>query len=213
MKECSKCHKIKSYREFIFRKGSKDSYCGRCKLCLNKHRREYMANNQQIIERMAARIGKWKINNREKILVTYAKYCAKNKEKLIAYRVNNAVKIEANRAKYRANNKEKIAKNLVQWRENNSGKKAALNSKRRAFKRNATVPWANQQYIEDLYANCREVERLFAQIGLKVKFNVDHIVPLQHDLVSGLHVEHNLQILTAGENGSKGNKFSINEED
>ena len=39
-------------------------------------------------------------------------------------------------------------------------------------------------------------------------FDVDHIVPLQGENVSGLHVLSNLQYLTKEENGRKANKFS-----
>jgi hypothetical protein len=38
--------------------------------------------------------------------------------------------------------------------------------------------------------------------------DVDHIVPLQGENVSGLHILSNLQYLTKEENGRKGNKFS-----
>ena len=39
--------------------------------------------------------------------------------------------------------------------------------------------------------------------------NVDHIIPLNNPIVSGFHVENNLQYLTARENVKKGNKLIL----
>ena len=43
------------------------------------------------------------------------------------------------------------------------------------------------------------------------KYEVDHIIPLQHALVSGLHVPNNLQIISAVENREKGSYFDPEE--
>ncbi len=66
----------------------------------------------------------------------------------------------------------------------------------RAAKKNATPPWVN-------HATIREVYKWAAVEGK----HVDHIIPLQHPQVCGLHVSWNLQLLTQSENSRKYNKF------
>jgi excisionase family DNA binding protein len=64
-------------------------------------------------------------------------------------------------------------------------------------------PWASGAAIREIYA---EAKRLTAETG--VEHHVDHVIPLQGPNVSGLHVETNLQILSATANIGKGNKFA-----
>lgn len=73
----------------------------------------------------------------------------------------------------------------------------ARSSSRRAAKLQRTPSWANLDKIKEIYRMCPE------------GYHVDHIVPLQGELVSGLHVENNLQHLPASENLAKGNKFNV----
>lgn len=75
-------------------------------------------------------------------------------------------------------------------------------AKRNAAKLGATPPWANQEAIKQFYVEAR---RLTAETG--IPHEVDHIVPLQHPLVCGLHVETNLQVLTAEANNTKNNRW------
>jgi hypothetical protein len=58
-----------------------------------------------------------------------------------------------------------------------------------------TPKWADRSKIRDIYANCPEGH------------HVDHIIPLRGKLVSGLHIETNLQYLLAHENMKKHNTY------
>lgn len=68
-------------------------------------------------------------------------------------------------------------------------------AKYRAAKLQRTPEWADDQAIKEFYKNCPK------------GYQVDHIVPLQGELVSGLHTLSNLQYLSAEDNHKKGNKF------
>lgn len=81
------------------------------------------------------------------------------------------------------------------WAKRYPGKNAALRMKRHAAKLQRTPPWADFIAIAKVYIRA-------AQQGL----TVDHVIPLQGKLVSGLHVENNLQLLTKSENSKKGNR-------
>lgn len=63
-------------------------------------------------------------------------------------------------------------------------------------------PWADKAAMRAIYS---EALRLTKATG--VIHHVDHVIPLKGKAVSGLHVETNLQILTAVENIRKHNSF------
>lgn len=75
-------------------------------------------------------------------------------------------------------------------------------SARRARKKKAAVAWADMDAIDAIYAKCQRISE-----ETNIKHQVDHIVPLAGDNVCGLHVENNLQIITASENARKGKSF------
>ena len=67
----------------------------------------------------------------------------------------------------------------------------------------ATPSWANKTKIDEIY---KERDHL-NQSG--ILHHVDHIIPLNHPLVCGLHVESNLQVLLKEDNEFKNNTFHI----
>lgn len=75
-------------------------------------------------------------------------------------------------------------------------------AKRRAEKSSRTPPWADLAKIRALHD---EAQRLTLSTG--IAHHVDHVLPLQGELVSGLHVETNMQIITGAENSRKKNHF------
>jgi len=52
-----------------------------------------------------------------------------------------------------------------------------------------------------------QLEAQLLSIDTGVKYEVDHIIPLVHDQVCGLHVPANVQILTKAENRQKASRF------
>ena len=81
------------------------------------------------------------------------------------------------------------------------------NALRRSLKKQATPKWLNNEdlwMIEEIY----ELAQL-RKNTTKVDWHVDHIVPLVSNIVCGLHVPWNLQVIEARQNLVKYNKFDI----
>ena len=77
----------------------------------------------------------------------------------------------------------------------------ALQRKRHCAKLQRTPKWADSAAINAVYE-----ARLKADQLTGMKHEVDHIIPLQGKLVSGLHVHNNLRVVTQRVNRSKGNR-------
>lgn len=75
---------------------------------------------------------------------------------------------------------------------------------RRALKKTAQPPWVREMDLLHWY---EEAQRLTKETG--TEHSVDHIVPLKHPLVCGLHVPWNLQVMTLLANKRKGNRFEV----
>jgi len=124
----------------------------------------------------------------------------KNPELAAMYRKTSDV----NRYK---NFKNEVQQKNKKWKTKNPSKVAAIDAKRRAAIILRTPTWFNNEHqwmVEEAY----ELAQLRTQI-FKFSWHVDHIIPLQGKLVSGLHLPHNLQVIPATDNLSKSNQFTV----
>lgn len=71
---------------------------------------------------------------------------------------------------------------------------------RRASERRATPSWADRAAIREVFKQARRITELTG-----VRHSVDHLVPINHPLVCGLHCEANLRVLPLKDNMRKSN--------
>lgn len=110
------------------------------------------------------------------------------------------------RERYHQNKEWNAARKKV-YRSNNRHVINASASKRRAAQLHRIPKWLTD--FDKLKIKC-----IYSIASMLTKTNkelwvVDHIIPLQGKLVSGLHVPSNLQVMRARENESKFNKFEV----
>ena len=142
------------------------------------HQKKYLTNKEKVLQRNK----EWVKNNREK-----RNYLSQ---------------------KWRDENREKFRESCKKSREKNKARIIKNNIKRLKGLDYATPLWADLNYMNDVYSNCREANNLFESLGLNSwKMQVDHIHPLKNELVCGLHNQFNLQVISAQENLKKSNKF------
>lgn len=119
-------------------------------------------------------------------------------------------KKEIDRRKYEAD-KPKAMRYFAEWKKKNPTKVKAYakrhyeankykyrekDAMRRAREIQATPSWVDREALKQIYASCPK------------GYHVDHIIPLNHPDVCGLHVPSNLQVIPAKDNLRKSNKLN-----
>lgn len=107
------------------------------------------------------------------------------------------------RRNYFAKNPEKRASAKYSYRKNQPGMFEVKRFQSKMKNRAAMPAWADRKAMAQFYAVAA------ARRAGGEDVTVDHAIPLNHDLVCGLHNQFNLQFLTFMENVVKSNKFEI----
>ena len=126
--------------------------------------------------------------------VKKAQYRKANRDKLLSDKQQDYAK---NRARYLADKKV--------YRQENKGTIRALNAARKRVVKLRTPAWLSTDelwLVKEVYKLAAHRTELFG-----FQWDVDHIVPLQGTIVSGLHVPWNLQVIPSRDNICKKNKF------
>lgn len=157
-------------------------------------------------EKTAAYNRKYRLNNAERISIRRKAFYLSNRARLsferkLKYK-ENPEPAKKRAAKRRLQNAVGCAIAIARWQKAHPDRANAINRKHKAAKLKALPFWADLGKIEKFYS---DAQRLSKETG--IAHQVDHIVPLQSSLVSGLHVEANLRIIHKSLNCSKQNRF------
>lgn len=137
----------------------------------------------------------------------YQKNPNKVKARTKAWKLNNPDKKREFNRVYKKCNKEKVNSNTRKYKRKNRAVTSANTAKRRAALLQRTPKWLKEldyQHIK-LFYECADA--MTKETG--VKFVVDHVIPLQGERISGLHIASNLQVIPARDNESKKNRYKV----
>lgn len=137
-----------------------------------------------------------------------AKWCRScQKSYMDSYYEKNKQRLIERVAKWKSENPEKRKANTQRYYKRNKSYYHEKVHQRRSLQRAADHTSSDKEFVEQLY---QYASMWNAFVPPRFKLHIDHIVPLKHELVCGLHTAANLQLLWAAENWSKNNSFERN---
>ncbi|WP_157443343.1 hypothetical protein [Curvibacter lanceolatus] len=189
---------------------NKDGLQYQCKECKSAYKKENREATNLIAkrgreknpEKHRAATKKWFDANKQRALQKRKIYYYENLDYSRRYSIEYKAKNPDYYVSYRNKNIERETARVKRWAQANKHRLNASYARRRFAKSRSTPLWANKEAIIDIYKKSRELSQ-----ATGVEHHVDHIVPLQSDVVCGLHCEANLQIIDAKENIRKNNRW------
>ena len=184
-KQCKSCLQDLPWDNFYLKNGKPAArLCRACKLV--EMRKLYASDPDQFKNRARS----WKRSNQNRAAELRRLYAKRNKASFKAWC-----------ASYRERHRDKVRSSGLAWYYRNAHKAREANRRRVAYELSATPPWSDKQKILAIYQEARRIE-----LETGIRYSVDHIVPLKHNLVCGLHNEFNLRAIPLVDNLIKGNR-------
>lgn len=176
-RECSLCRSYEAIINFNKNKTHPFGYTPHCKLCCASFKKSHYKANK------------------EKILANCKVYRETNNE-IIKKKKSQYGKKVRKEAWWKEKNKS--------WKLRNKDRLRALSAKDRACRRKASIPLSDAllEKIVRFYKKAVILEQSF-----NIRYEVDHIIPIKHEKVCGLHVPWNLVVIPKDMNGFKRNSF------
>lgn len=188
MKACNSCGAVKTLDLFPKSKKVKSGRSAVCLVCTLEAAKIRRAKNPELYAATQKACAK--------------RYRERNREQIDArvreWKTKNATRHQA----WREANKERAAQQFREWRLARPAEMAAKKAARRASIKRAFPKWARKLDFVSIYAHRDRVTELTG-----VEHHVDHIIPLKSNVVCGLHVPWNLQVIPAKVNQSKKNRL------
>ncbi len=193
-KKCTKCGEVKPLSEYYKRRGRKPE--SPCKVCTRKQMQYYRQNNRE------------KISNHLKTRYREdEEYREKKKRVSKKHREENPEIYKEISRLYRLKNKEKLTKKKAAYYQKHKERdrpKYLARTRARQLKLKNAIP----VFIQDCPKEKKDVENIYRlrqifENATGIKHHVDHMWPLSD---GGPHWSGNLQIITAKENMTKGDK-------
>jgi hypothetical protein len=218
-KTCKGCAQIKPLSLFHKHKQMADGHLNFCKVCFYEKSKANRAANPESRKAEHAR------KREREGFMTWAEYTAKRSENLKSRadvcrdsNLKHKDKVAAYRKEYEKANKDRIAARRAArlaesrevkriWRKNNLGLVLADCANRRAAKIQRTPAWLTE--FDKLKIKCLYQLAAMRNRESDQKWHVDHIIPLQGEFVSGLHVPDNLRVIPALDNMRKSNLYEV----
>lgn len=206
MKMCSKCKKTLKLEEFSRDRTSKDGRHTICLVCKRKYDAIRREHKKDTIKKSRV-----KYNKKIKLKNKYKKEDIKKFKNCISCKTTKNIS-EFHKDCTRPDNRAPLCKpckslKFKKYAKENPEVIRSKGAKRRACKNKATPNWLStlqKNQIKKVYRRA-----VYLEETTNLKFNVDHIIPLNHPDICGLHVPWNLQVLEKTKNIKKSNKILI----